>query len=178
MSGKTGFKGFHALVLGFVLVCSLVPAQVSGQVVVSGEITGIVTDTTGAAVPGATLSATNVATNVVTETLTNEAGLYRILSLIPGTYSISAVRTGFKKFVRENVVINVGTVVRVDPILDLGEVSETVTVTGAAPMLKTDTVDVSQILNRRQIQDLPDPGSQRHPPRTVGTGCDHGNQPT
>lgn len=154
MSGIS-LRGMHVRALGFVLVCCLVPIQARGQAVVSGEITGSVTDSTGAVVPGAAMRATNVGTNVITDTLTNEAGIYRILSLIPGTYSISAERTGFKKFVRENVVVNVGTVVRVDATMEVGEVTDTVTVTGAAPMLKTETVDVSQTIDRRQIQDLP-----------------------
>src|SRR6476619_6110876 len=79
-----------------------------GQAVVSGEITGAVTDSTGAVVPGATVRATNIETNVVADTKANEAGLYRVMSLIPGTYSIGVELTGFKKFLRENVAVSVG----------------------------------------------------------------------
>lgn len=141
--------------LGFVLILSLAISPAWGQAFVSGEITGAVTDSTGAVVPGSTVRATNAGTNISTETLTNDAGLYRISSLIPGTYLLSVEQPGFKKFVRENIVVSVGTVVRVDATLEVGAPTESVTVTGAAPMLKADAADVSQTIGRRQVADLP-----------------------
>jgi Carboxypeptidase regulatory-like domain/TonB dependent receptor-like, beta-barrel len=150
-----GLGKLYLCALGFALVLSLVPTQARGQGTISGAVTGLVTDSTGGAVPSATVRATNVSTNVSTDTLTNNAGLYRILSLIPGTYTISAEKSGFKKFIRENVVVSVGTVVRVNATLEVGAVTQTVTVTGAPPVLQAETADVSQTLGSRQIENLP-----------------------
>src|SRR4051812_43916826 len=70
--------------------------------VVSGQITGLVTDNTGAVVPGATVHALNVQTNVEKQAITDGSGAYRLFNLIPGAYTVSLEKSGFKKFVREN----------------------------------------------------------------------------
>lgn len=142
-------------VIATVCALSLGSVVASGQVV-SGQITGVVTDTTGAVVAGATVDAVNVQTNVKRQTSTDSSGVYRVFNLIPGTYTVSVEKTGFRKFVRENIVVTVDNIVRVDiPSLQVGAVTESVTVTGAAPMLKTDNADVSQTITTRQVEDLP-----------------------
>ncbi|PYV14953.1 MAG: hypothetical protein DMG07_10865, partial [Acidobacteria bacterium] len=136
MSGaRMGLRASYMRALGLALFLSLAATQARGQSSLSGEVTGVVTDTTSAVVPRATVRVTNVGTNLSTETLANGAGLYRVLSLIPGTYTISVEQSGFKKFVRENV--------------------ESVRVVATSPMLKTDKADVSQTLGSSQIQNLP-----------------------
>jgi outer membrane receptor protein involved in Fe transport len=125
------------------------------QVTISGSITGVVTDTSGAVIAGATVTATNINTQVSTSTVTNSTGLYTIYSLIPGTYTVAVEQTGFSKFVRENVVVSVDTVVRVDATLKVGPVTQQVTVSGAAPMLKTDKADVSLTISDNNIEKLP-----------------------
>jgi outer membrane receptor protein involved in Fe transport len=144
--------------IGLLLVLCLNPAQALGQASLSGEVTGIVTDKTGALITGATVHATNVGTNVDSDTLTNSAGLYRILSLIPGTYRIKIEQSGFKTFVSENLIVTVDTVVRVDAALEVGQTSQSVTVDATSAPLKTDTADVSQTLDTRQVEDLPTVG--------------------
>src|SRR5436309_2224135 len=131
-----------------VLIAMLSFSSAAGwaQQAVSGAITGHVIDPTGSVVPGAIVRVTNVNTNVTTQTETNNEGSYRIFSLVPGTYTVTIERTGFKKFVRQNVSLGVDAVVRVDAMFEVGEVTESITVSGAAPSLKTDKSDVSQTI--------------------------------
>ena len=130
--------------------CSSVQAQQ-----VSGAITGYVTDPGGGAVADAQVTVTDVLTGVVTKTTTDNSGLYATRNLIPGTYSVGVVAPGFRAFVRENVVLNVDSVVSVDASLSLGAVSDTVTVTGAPPLLNTQKTDVSATLSAEDVSSLP-----------------------
>ncbi len=135
------------------------PSLAWSQAVVSGTITGLVTDATGAAVvAGATVRATNVLTNVTTQVATNDAGLYRIVGILPGTYTVAVEKEGFKTARVGNVVVGVDTVVRADATLQIGAVVESITITGAAPMLKTEKGDVSHTIEAQQIARLPLPG--------------------
>jgi hypothetical protein len=122
---------------------------------VSGTITGFVTDQTGAAIPAATVTATNVLTGVATVRTTENSGMYLLLNLIPGTYSITVTATGFQTFVRKNVLLSVDSTVTVDAHMQLGQVSQEVTVTGAAPLLQAQKSDVSATLGARAVQELP-----------------------
>src|SRR4029450_10860057 len=90
-----------------------------------GGITGRITDASGGRMPGVTVKATNVATNVASDTTTNGEGDYAILFLNPGTYSIEAELSGFKKAVRQNLEVRVGEKLGVDLTLQVGTMSET-----------------------------------------------------
>jgi len=140
--------------LVFAAIVALWPKTAFNQQV-SGTITGYVTDPSDAAVPGATVTVTNVQTGVSTERTTEASGLYLFTNLIPGTYTVSVVATGFQKFVRENVVLNVDSTVTVDGQLQVGAVSEQVTVSGAPPVLNMQKSDVSATLPAQAVQDLP-----------------------
>ena len=100
-----------------------------------GSITGIARDPTGAAVPGASVIATNVDTGVTYEAATNETGSYTISALPTGQYRVRFTATGFKEFMRENISLEAGTIARVDPIFEVGGVTEQVVVTAEAAML-------------------------------------------
>ena len=130
----------------------------SAQVALTGQITGIVTDTSQAVVPHATVIVKNVQTDVTTETQTNDSGVYRILSVIPGTYTVTVQQQGFRRFVRENAIVEVDATVRVDATLQVGTATQEVTVTGAAPILKTDRADTSKTVAREDLENLPSPG--------------------
>ena len=127
----------------------------SAQVAFTGQITGTVTDSSQAVVPHATVSVKNVQTNVVTGTETNDSGVYTILSVIPGTYTVTVEHSGFKTFVGDNVIVGTDVTVRVNATLQLGASNQEVTVTAAAPLLKTDRADVSQTVTSTDIADLP-----------------------
>ena len=124
-----------ALLVTMIAIASPNPAF-SQQV--SGTISGFVTDQSGAAIPGATVTATNVLTGVETTRKTENSGLYLLLNLIPGNYSVTVTATGFEKFVRENVVLSVDSTVTVDAHMQLGQMTQEMTVTGAAPLLQAE----------------------------------------
>src|SRR5215831_6299540 len=108
------------------LVCFC--AQLSAQII-TGSIGGTVTDATGAAIPDAkaTVSSPGLIGGART-TLTDAAGTYKFLELPPGTYAVHFEKTGFKTFIAQGVVLNTGVAVSTNARLDLGEVSQEVTV--------------------------------------------------
>ncbi|MGO9272712.1 MAG: TonB-dependent receptor domain-containing protein [Terriglobia bacterium] len=122
---------------------------------VSGTITGYVTDQSGAAIAGATVAVTNVQTGVSTQRTTEASGLYLFTNLIPGTYTVTITAAGFQKFIRQNVVLNVDSTVTVDSQMQLGAVTQEVTVTGAPPVLNLQKADVSATLSAQAVADLP-----------------------
>src|SRR5574340_791640 len=89
-----------------------------------GTIRGTVQDATGAVVPDATVTAINVGTGVGTRTVTTEAGNYNIPQLPPGRYTVQAEKEGFRKLIRENVVVEVSGIVGLDLRLDVGAVAD------------------------------------------------------
>jgi hypothetical protein len=146
----TGLVSLFALVL-LLGVSTIVQGQA-----VKGSLLGTVTDSTGAAAAGATVTITEVRTNVTATTTANEDGNYVFATVKEGVYRVEATQPGFKKVVRENVVVDVNTTVRVDIDLPVGEVTESVTVeAGAPPLLQTDRADTGRLIESKQIAELP-----------------------
>jgi hypothetical protein len=129
-----------------------VPAR--GQAVY-GSIFGTVTDTTGAVIPNATITVTDVGKGTSVTAQTSGDGQYRVQHLIPDTYRVDAVASGFSKGSADNVTVYADTSPKVDLKLQVGAASNTVTVSGGSPLLQTDRADVSTILNARAVSDLP-----------------------
>src|SRR5687768_8632569 len=148
-SGRIGLA--LSLVLGLVLV---VPSLASAQAV-TGTLLGNVNDTSGAAVPGATVTARETQTNVSRSSVTNETGYYTFTSLQSGTYAVEAELQGFKKVLREGVRVDVNTTVRVDLKLEVGQLTETVSVAAETPMLQTDRTDTGRIIESKMVSELP-----------------------
>jgi hypothetical protein len=120
-----------------------------------GEITGEVRDAQGALVPAAEVSVTNIATNVSRATVSNDAGIYSFPALPPGTYSLRVSKPGFKTFTRGDIVLQVQQNARIDVVLTVGEVSETVEVVGAAELLSTENATVGTVIENKRIVELP-----------------------
>ena len=120
-----------------------------------GTITGEVKDQGGAVVPGAAVVATNKDTGAESKTTTTETGNYTIPSLTAGIYSLSVEMKGFKKFVQQNIEVQVSITNRVDVALELGAVTETITVTDEAAALKTESAEQSTVVETDRINDLP-----------------------
>lgn len=120
-----------------------------------GGLTGTVVDTSRASVPEARLALTSVQTNSVYSATSDATGVYTIRGVPPGTYRLDVEKDGFKKHVQENVPILTATISTVDVELSLGAVSESVTVSSASVALQTTTPEVSTVLERRAILDLP-----------------------
>lgn len=123
----------------------------------TGSISGTVTDDSGAALPGVTVTATNVATSVTRSTLTNASGYYQLALLPPATYAVEATLEGFQAVRRDALVVNIGSAVTFDAVLKVG-VSETVTVTAAAPLIETERTEVTSVVNETAIENLPTNG--------------------
>ena len=128
-------------------------------------ITGIVKDSQGAAVPGVPIEAQNVATNDVFRATTNEAGVYAFPVLAIGTYRLTVSAPGFKKAVRDNLELRVGDQVQQDFALDVGMVSEQVTVSAGVELLQAVASDKGQVVGQENVEDLP---SQARNPFLLG----------
>src|SRR5512145_3335098 len=103
----------------------------------TGTIAGIVTDESGAFMPGVTIEVTNVATNQVRTATTGADGHYAVFLLQPGPYTVKATLAGFRTAIREGITVTVESTSRVDVRLMVGQLEETVTVSGAAPLVET-----------------------------------------
>lgn len=130
--------------------------QAQGQAVY-GAVNGHVTDPSGAAIPGAKIAATNISTGAKVSTVSNSAGYYNLVGLIAGNYTVVVTATGFKTFVQENVDVNIDRTVMLDAHLQVGSVTQHVTVSGAPPMLETQKVESSQTIGTRKIEAIPTP---------------------
>jgi outer membrane receptor protein involved in Fe transport len=144
---------FSLFAMSLILCFALATASF-GQAVY-GSIFGTVTDTSGGIVPGATLTITNINTNVSETIKSNESGNFNQTRLIPGTYRIKVEASGFKTAVIEPVVVNVDRASESNIQLQAGQLSEEITITAAAPVLKTDRADVAVTFETRQVTDLP-----------------------
>ena len=122
---------------------------------VTASITGTVTDPSGAAVAGATVTATSVERGLTYPAVTNESGLYRMAQLPVGSYSLKVEKQGFAASSHPAFVLTLNQVARVDIAMKVGQASETVEVTGAAPVMETDTTQVDTIINAATNDNLP-----------------------
>jgi carboxypeptidase family protein len=118
-------------------------------------IIGTIIDANGAALPNATVKATNIETNTAATTTSNEAGLFTLPFLPAGKYRVSISATGLKNIVREGIELRVGGRLQLDFQMEVGEVSETVTVTSQAPALDTATASRGQVIDEEKVHDLP-----------------------
>ena len=121
----------------------------------SGAVLGVVSDTSGAVIQGASVTLTNTATGVKTTTKANNEGLYVFPYVQPGVYDVSASASGFETVKKPGVTVNVTERVQVGFNLQIGSTRQTVTVTGAAPLLNTINDVGGQVITRRSINDLP-----------------------
>ena len=151
-----------------------------GQSITSGDISGTVTDNTGAVVPNASVVVTNVGTGQKKTATSNSGGTYRISLLSPGTYHIVMSTAGFVTTATD-VSVTAGTVVTGDAKLQIGSASTTVEVTEAAPLLHTESAEISTEFNQEQIATLPNPGNdltfiaQTSPGAVMNTQGGYGN---
>ncbi|HEY6290425.1 MAG TPA: TonB-dependent receptor [Terriglobia bacterium] len=121
----------------------------------NGTITGLVTDATGAVVPNVTVKVTNQATGVVYNLKTSTAGIYRITSVLPGTYAVQVTASGFRTFENKDLTLTVDQTLRVDVKLEVGAANQTVTVEAAAPLVNTDSGRLSNLVSSTEVQNLP-----------------------
>ena len=121
----------------------------------TGQISGAVTDPSGAVITGAAVTVTNAATNIRRDTVTNDNGLFNVTALPPGVYSLQVDAKGFPKQLRDNIELQVGQVARLDFALQIGNVAETIEVTGGAPILQAESAELGTVIENKRIVDLP-----------------------
>src|SRR5712691_6116143 len=144
-----------ANLIGSLLVLLVICASTAlGQTGTSG-ISGTVRDVNGAVVPNATVTAKNEATNVSQNQNTTDAGFYAFNSLPVGNYKITVEKSGFKTFKKTGNALEVGTPLTVDATMEVGQVSETVTVTGGTEQLQTANATIGNVVEQKAIEALP-----------------------
>ncbi|MGO8816903.1 MAG: carboxypeptidase regulatory-like domain-containing protein [Terriglobia bacterium] len=138
--------------LAFCAFCVLLTPSAFAQ---SGAVLGVVNDTSGAVIPDASVTITNAATGVTTATKTNNEGLYDFPYVQPGVYTVSAGASGFQTVKKPGVTVHVTERVQLGFNLQIGSTKQSVTVTGAAPLLNTINDAGGQTISRTVINDLP-----------------------
>jgi len=143
-----------AFLVGAFLIAPMFVQRLNAQVLY-GSVVGTVTDQTGAVVPEAAVTITNINTGQTREGTTDAAGYYSIPNVLEGTYDLSVKKTGFRPYLEKGVRVSINAVRRVDVSLQLGAVTESVTVEASAVVLQTQKSDVSTNLESRAMVNLP-----------------------
>jgi outer membrane receptor protein involved in Fe transport len=136
----------------FLLTGFLIPLTAFGQ---NAQVSGTLKDQSGAILPGVTVTAKNVDTGLARSAVSQPTGEYRIPALPPGTYTVTTELQGFAAETRPNIVLIIDQDATINFTLKPAQVSETLTVTGEAPIVDTTKSDVSTAVSTQQIQDLP-----------------------
>lgn len=142
---STRFTGLTLILTGMLLTAQVQPV---------GTVDGFVADSSGGALAAAKVTLKNVDTGIARDTLTNESGNFFFPLVNPGRYEASVEKTGFKKAIQE-VTVRTGIRSTADFSLQLGQVTDSVQVTGESPLLETSTAAVSRNINQRTVQDMP-----------------------
>lgn len=121
----------------------------------NGAVVGTVRDSRGGVIAEATVTLTNIETGIIQKAVTTESGDYLFPTVKIGNYSVSAEKAGFAKGLAENINITVSARQRVDFALQVGEVSQTVNVVEVAPLLESDSSSKGQVIQQKQIVNLP-----------------------
>src|SRR2546421_4926822 len=145
----------------FMLLCAFALTLGAGAAIAQADSTtanlsGFVRDPAGAVVPGATVTARNAEKNVVRAATSNDEGFYQLVRLPPGTYEVSVEATNFKKAVVPSVTVTVGQRADLDVALEVGQITDVVTVTGAqTELVETSKTNVSNTIDQTRINNLP-----------------------
>jgi len=135
------------------VVAALLPSPAFAQA--TGQINGVVTDTSGAVLPGVTVEATNTATGAVRVAVSGDDGLYTLPLLQPGLYNVRAELAGFRVALQEGVRVTVTETARVAFQLEVGQVTETVTVVAQATLVETANATHGIVIDQQKVVDLP-----------------------
>lgn len=123
-----------------------------------GRVTGRITDPSDALVAGAEITIKQAGTNASVKTSSNSAGVFELLNVLPGEYRMAVELQGFKKHERGPIAVSVGDVLTVDVKLEIGPTTSVVTVTADVPLIESASASMGQVIQQRQISDLPLPG--------------------
>jgi hypothetical protein len=151
------FDKYFRPAVSFIALLLLLPTLVSAQSVITGGLTGIVTDPSGSVIAGAAVNLKNQSTSEVLSATTGSTGSYQFTLLKPGMYVVSVSLTGFKQ-VSETVEVLLGQTALANVKLEVGTISETITVTELGALLQTEDANISSNFDTNQIQNIPNPG--------------------
>jgi hypothetical protein len=147
-------RGWVRLVTAAVFVAATA-LNAFAQASSTASISGVVVDSDGGVLPGADVIVKNVKTGETFPTVSTDRGVFSVPSLITGTYSVTVSLQGFKGVVIDNVILNSGVPVNVRATLELGGITETVTVQANSDLVQTQTATVATTLDTRQVQNMP-----------------------
>jgi outer membrane receptor protein involved in Fe transport len=150
-----GFLMFHKQHFVFALISLFSTCLVYGQ---SAQITGRVSDGSGASVTNAKILVVNTETGIERTATTSADGYYTVPLLARGNYTVRAQMAGFKETSRKNLTLDEGQNLRLDLGLEIGQVSEKIEVSGATPLLETESPTLSTVITNQKILDLPTVG--------------------
>ena len=145
-------KAFIGIV-SILLLCALSVYPLNAQTG-NGVLQGTVLDASRALIPRAKATLTNTQTGVVRTTVSSTAGVYYFGAVAPGDYTLAIEATGFRKF-EGTLKVEVGQTVTVDPVMEVGSLGSTVEVTGVAPVISTEGMQVSDVKDSLRIHQLP-----------------------
>src|SRR5579872_639075 len=148
-------RGVAALVLGFVLIFVLSSVSALHAQSVNASVTGQVTDPSKAIMPNVEVTLINTATNLRYESATNQTGTYYITNIPPGTYRMQVEKVGFMTVIKPDIILHVQDALEINFEMELGSVSESITVTGGAPALQLTTSSISGVANSTTVRELP-----------------------
>ncbi len=150
-----------ALILALLLVALILPQTAQCQVLY-GSIVGTVEDPSGSVVPGAKVTLTNTATGSIREVQADEQGRYNALSLPAGAYNMVVTSSGFRTLTRTGIEVTINNVTRVTARLEVGQISEQVTVSASAAALQTDRSDTRSEISSQTVVELPLPAYRNY----------------
>ncbi|HKS75122.1 MAG TPA: TonB-dependent receptor [Terriglobales bacterium] len=148
---------YSVVFAGIVFATILAAPRAGIAQVLYGTLVGHVTDPSGAAVPGVKVTITDQGTNIQASTTTNSSGDYTFSTIVAGTYTLQITQQGFQTYKRTDVPVTINAVARADVTLTIGAVTQTVEVTGARPILQTDTSEVHANIDTPALSNIPVP---------------------
>ena len=160
-------KGYVFVLAVLLTAITAVPAAYAQ---LTGQITGTVQDATGAVVPTATIIVTNESMGIRREAQTNVSGMYTVLLLQPGTYSVNVQASGFRVVSRSGVQLDVAQTAQLDFSLEVGATADSLTVTDTAPLLDSGSNAIGGVVAESKIEDLPMSGRNSNALMTLVPG--------
>jgi Carboxypeptidase regulatory-like domain/TonB-dependent Receptor Plug Domain len=155
-SARTAARRHGSALLILLTVLQLAPYRLAAQALY-GSLTGNVSDSSGVVVPDAAVIAVNMTTNESRATTSNASGGYSLTNLTAGEYTLTIAKTGFQRFLVNNITVSIDSVARFNAELHVGNITEQMTVSASAAELQADRSDVRFEADQRALQDLPTP---------------------
>src|SRR5437667_5896351 len=120
-----------------------------------GSIVGDVTDASGGVLPQANVTLANLGTSERRSMLTDSVGFYQFVNLVPGQYKIEVEKTGFRRYARDPITVEVQSAVRIDVAMQVGDVNQVVEVTAQTSLLQTENASLGQVVASRRVLEAP-----------------------